>query len=1093
MHTGAASCTTAFDAGSVPVQVEATYSGDPNFGMSTSPSASEDVGPAGTSTSVTATPGTSVSGQAIGLSATVSVTAPGSDIPAGPSGTVDFQYSADSGTIWNDITGCTVQALVWDPTTHTGTSACTTAFAATSSGEEIQAVYSGDASFTTSTSSPVTQTVNQASTDTGVTAVVNPSVTGEIITTNAGFTISSPGSANPVAPTGTVEFEISVNGGISFSPVTGCLTSPTSWSTDVGGATCTLTTPSAVSSVQLKGIYSGDANFTTSTSPAFTLLVGQASTSTTVSGDTNPSVSGQTVNYTATVSVTPPGTDSTTPTGTVDFRSSTDQGTTWTGITGCTAEALDWNSTIHTGTAACPTAFSATSSGIEVQAEYSGDGNFYGSTSSIPVTQVVNLAQTAAAVALSSPSSVSGEVFTATATVSITTPGSDSQGAPAGTVAFRSAIDGGTMWNVVTGCATEPLVWDSTNHTGTASCTTAFDAVSSPVEIQADYSGDLNFNVATSASAAETVDQVSTTNAMTATPDVSVSGQAVDLSASVLISDPGSDVPAGASGTVGFQYSADGGTNWSYITGCTAEPLAWNSTSHTGTSSCITHFAATSSGNETRAVYAGDANFTGSTSAPATQTVTHAATATAVHTSGNPSVNGQTITVGATVTVDPPGGDITSGPTGVAVFDSSTDGGSTWAPMAGCSAESLSWNESAHNGTAQCSVTLTMTQPAVQFKADYTGDANFAGSTSAPVTQTVGKGLTSTVVRSAPNSSGPLQPVTFVATVSVMAPGIGRVSGTVTFRDGSATLCAGFPIGSSGSASCTSRIPISDTQAIVATYSGNSVLSGSSGSTVQNVRHGYWLLGADGGVFSFGDAQFYGSLPQIGYSPAGSGEPHELRAPLVGITSTVSGQGYWLVASDGGVFTFGDAPFYGSTGSIRLNKPVVAMATTPDGKGYWLVASDGGIFAYGDAQFYGSTGSIHLNKPIVGMATTPDGKGYWLVASDGGVFAFGDARYLGSPATGPTPHPVVGLAPAAGGGYWLATSAGQVYSFGDAAKVPASTPPGAPVVVINGTADGRGYWMATAAGGVYTSGDAPYDGGTSGMALQRPIVGMSGL
>ena len=68
-----------------------------------------------------------------------------------------------------------------------------------------------------------------------------------------------------------------------------------------------------------------------------------------------------------------------------------------------------------------------------------------------------------------------------------------------------------------------------------------------------------------------------------------------------------------------------------------------------------------------------------------------------------------------------------------------------------------------------------------------------------------------------------------------------------------------------------------------------------------------------------------------------------------------------------------------STGSLHLNKPVVGMAATPDGKGYWFVASDGGIFAYGDAQFYGSTGSIHLNKPIVGMAATPTAMatGWW--------------------------------------------------------------------------------------------------------------------
>ncbi|MDA8399718.1 MAG: hypothetical protein M0008_06670, partial [Actinomycetota bacterium] len=80
------------------------------------------------------------------------------------------------------------------------------------------------------------------------------------------------------------------------------------------------------------------------------------------------------------------------------------------------------------------------------------------------------------------------------------------------------------------------------------------------------------------------------------------------------------------------------------------------------------------------------------------------------------------------------------------------------------------------------------------------------------------------------------------------------------------------------------------------------------------------------------------------------------------------GKGYWFVASDGGIFSFGDAKFYGSMGAKHLNQPIVGMAATPDGKGYWFVASDGGIFSFGDAKFYGSMGAKHLNKPIVGMA-----------------------------------------------------------------------------------------------------------------------------
>ena len=135
-----------------------------------------------------------------------------------------------------------------------------------------------------------------------------------------------------------------------------------------------------------------------------------------------------------------------------------------------------------------------------------------------------------------------------------------------------------------------------------------------------------------------------------------------------------------------------------------------------------------------------------------------------------------------------------------------------------------------------------------------------------------------------------------------------------------------------------------------------------------------------------------------------------LNQPIVGMAPTHDGGGYWLVASDGGIFSYGDASFHGSTGSIHLNKPVVGMAATPDGGGYWLVACDGGIFNYGDAPFHGSAGSIPLNKPVVGMAPTSDGGGYWLVATDGGIFNYGDANFYGSTGSIVLNKPVVGMA-----------------------------------------------------------------------------------
>ena len=147
---------------------------------------------------------------------------------------------------------------------------------------------------------------------------------------------------------------------------------------------------------------------------------------------------------------------------------------------------------------------------------------------------------------------------------------------------------------------------------------------------------------------------------------------------------------------------------------------------------------------------------------------------------------------------------------------------------------------------------------------------------------------------------------------------------------------------------------------------------------------GYMTTTNTGQVYCFGSAVCRGSI---------SGT---LAQPIVGMASVPNKNGYWLVASDGGIFSFGDAAFYGSTGNIKLNQPIVGMASTPSGNGYWMVASDGGIFAFGDAAFYGSTGNIKLNKPIVDIIKTQTGNGYWMVASDGGIFTFGDASFYGS-------------------------------------------------------------------------------------------------
>ena len=250
-----------------------------------------------------------------------------------------------------------------------------------------------------------------------------------------------------------------------------------------------------------------------------------------------------------------------------------------------------------------------------------------------------------------------------------------------------------------------------------------------------------------------------------------------------------------------------------------------------------------------------------------------------------------------------------------------------------------------------------------------------------------------------------------------------------------------------------------------------------------NGGSGYYEVASDGGVFSYGDAGFYGSTGSI-----------HLNQPIVGMAATPGGRGYWLVASDGGVFSYGDAGFYGSTGSIHLNQPIVGMAATPGGRGYWLVASDGGVFSYGDAGFYGSTGSIHLNQPIVGMAATPGGRGYWLVASDGGVFSYGDAGFYGSTGSIHLNQPIVGMAATPDGrGYWLVASDGGVFSYGDAGFYGStgSIHLNQPIVGMATTPDGRGYWLVASDGGVFSYGEAQFYGSMSGLHLNAPVVGGS--
>jgi hypothetical protein len=272
-------------------------------------------------------------------------------------------------------------------------------------------------------------------------------------------------------------------------------------------------------------------------------------------------------------------------------------------------------------------------------------------------------------------------------------------------------------------------------------------------------------------------------------------------------------------------------------------------------------------------------------------------------------------------------------------------------------------------------------------------------------------------------------------------------------------------------------------------------------------------------------------------SPSNVSTPNfHLAAPIVGMASTPDGKGYWLVASDGGVFAFGDATFWGSAAGTLLNRPVVGMAPTPDGGGYWLATADGGVFAYGDAQFYGSMAGQSLNAPVVGIvpisAFGGTIQGYWLVAADGGVFSFGTAPFVGSQdvATGSySPMVAVSAAqtftsPRTGYRYiqFVMTSAdGSVGAYiwttdplwagapsgFPPGPAPSGFPPGAAPSGLNGVAylaapvDGiavipgryqSGYVLTAGDGGVFMVGTStPFLGSANTLDLNAPTVGIA--
>ena len=529
--------------------ITAVYGGNGTYAGSTSAAVMQVVNAGGTTTGLAASANPSVSGQTVTYTATVTATAPASGTRTG---TVNFE---DGGVT---ITGCGAKAVA-----AAGTATCAIAYAGPGS-HSITAIYSGDGNFTGSTSATLAQTVNQGMTSNALVSSVNPSSTGANVTFTATVSAIAPASGTR---TGTVNFTAA---GVTIA---GCGAQAVAAS---GKATCVTNTLS-VGTTAITAVYSGDVNFSASTSSTLTQVVNQGATTTTIVSSLNPSSTGVNVTFTATVKATAPA--SGTRTGSVDFQ---DGGVD---IAGCGAQTVS-----AAGTATCTTG--ALAAGVHsITATYSGDVNFVTSTSA-PLAQNV-LSTTATVVTSNANPSVYGQSVQYTATVT---------GGPAmtGTVTFR---DGGSN---IAGCVAVPV------SAGTASCSVS-PAIGSHT-ITAIYSGDAADTASTSPALTQVVGADGTTTVMTVTVNPSVYGQSVTFTATVSANAPGAGTPTGK---VAFK---SGGTN---IGGCGSVTIT------AGVATCTTATLGVGS-HAIVGAYGGSTNFQVSTSSVLTQTVNQGATATVV-------------------------------------------------------------------------------------------------------------------------------------------------------------------------------------------------------------------------------------------------------------------------------------------------------------------------------------------------------------------------------------------------------------------------------------------------------------------------------
>lgn len=354
---------------------------------------------------------------------------------------------------------------------------------------------------------------------------------------------------------------------------------------------------------------------------------------------------------------------------------------------------------------------------------------------------------------------------------------------------------------------------------------------------------------------------------------------------------------------------------------------------------------------------------------------------------------------------------------------------------------------------------------------------------------------TTTSLSVSPNPSATGQRLTYTARVTPVPNGgtIDMKFGTVGqgATTGPITGCTGLPVNTStGMVTCTSASLLAGTPQVYATFSGFGLFATSSSPgtprlTVNPRPPAYWLATTNGRVFGRGTA------PSLGNA--------NTRA-VTAMAPTAGGRGYYVVGAGGGVFTFGNARFFGSVPGLRKRiSNIVAIAVTPGDRGYYLLGADGGVFTFGDARFNGSLPGIGIRtQHVVGMVTYPASTGYLIVSRDGGVFTFGHARFYGSvPGMGIRTTTIRAIQSSADGtGYVLVSSNGTVYNFGGARSFGSLPSRGIRVNDIVGialTQDQDGYYMAGADGRVFAFGSAQLAPAPSGLQSNLPVAAIAAI